>query len=114
LVGLAIAWATLCPPAIRPSLGPPDLERFLAFVGIGALGMAAFPTRRMSVLIVLVAIAALLVCGQALVPGRDPRVSDALIKAAGAVTGSLTVLGLARIGLRLSGQGTESLTDGGI
>ena len=112
LAGLAIAWVTLCPPAMRPSLGPPDLERFLAFVGMGALGAAAFPTRRMSVLFALVAFAVALEFGQALIPGRDPRVSDALIKAAGAVTGILTVLGLARKGLRQLGRRPHRLADG--
>ena len=112
MAGLAIAWVTLCPPAMRPSLGPPDLERFLAFVGMGALGAAAFPTRRMSVLFALVAFAVALEFGQALIPGRDPRDSDALIKAAGAVTGILTVLGLARKGLRQLGRRPHRLADG--
>jgi len=113
LVGLAIAWATLCPPALRPSLGPPDLERFLAFVGIGALGMAAFPRRRLGVLLALVAFAIALELGQALIPGRDPRIVDAVIKAMGALTGGLVAGGLAMVGFRPMGQGSQRLPDGG-
>src|SRR3974390_464524 len=32
---LAIAFATLCPIQLRPNLGPPNVERFAAFFGLG-------------------------------------------------------------------------------
>ena len=107
-----MAWATLCPPALRPSLGPPDLERFIAFVGMGALGMAAFPRRRLGVLLALVAFALLLELGQALIPGRHPRIADAAIKATGALTGGLVARGLPRVRFRPMGQGPQRVPDG--
>ncbi len=96
-VALAIAYVTLCPLSLRPSLGPPDLERCAAFAVAGFLAAAAYPRRRILATLALVGFAVLLELGQYLDPSRDPRVADALIKSAGAVSGALAAWGSSRI-----------------
>jgi hypothetical protein len=84
---LAIAFVTLCPLSLRPSLGPAGLERGAAFAVAGFLAAAAYPRHRILAALALIGLAILLELGQYLNPSRDPRMGDALIKSAGAVSG---------------------------
>ncbi|MFL5295000.1 MAG: hypothetical protein ACJ798_01330 [Phenylobacterium sp.] len=83
-----IAFATLCPIGLRPHLASANAERFAAFALLGAaVGMAA--GRRALAATALVVLAAFaLEAAQGLAPGRDPALSDALVKALGGVLGS--------------------------
>jgi hypothetical protein len=90
----AIVLMTLGPVGLRPQFGHPSMERFAAYVALGAAFSVAYPRRR-AVVALAVACAALgLEFGQLLVPGRDARAPDALVKAFGAVSGVLVVTGL--------------------
>lgn len=78
---------TLGPVSDRPQFGHPQSERYLAFMALGLCWAAACPGRLWRVFVALAVAAALLEAAQALAPGRDPRVTDALVKIAGAATG---------------------------
>ena len=87
-----VAAATLVPIHLRPITGAPaDLERFLAFVALGAAFALAYPGRRWRIVVLAVGGAALLEALQWAVPGRHGHVEDFAIKAVGAVLGLLLV-----------------------
>ena len=84
----AIAFATLCPLHWRPHLTDnADEERFLAFLALGFAAKLAFPRRHIWTVLTVVALALGLEAAQLLVPGRDGRMADALVKATGAACG---------------------------
>lgn len=85
---------TLGPVGLRPQLGHPLMERFAAYVALGAAFSVAYPRRRAWVALAVACAACGLEVGQLLVPGRDARVADALVKAVGAVSGVLFITGL--------------------
>ena len=85
---------TLGPVGLRPQLGHPSLERFAAYLALGGIFSFAYPRHRAWVALAVVCAALGLEVGQLLVPGRDARVADAVIKAFGAVSGVLFVTGL--------------------
>jgi VanZ family protein len=90
-VSLAIVVMTLGPVAARPQLGHPQLERFAGYLALGAVWSLAYP-RRMRLVAVVTACAAIgLELGQGLVPGRDPRLLDALAKILGAFAGVVSI-----------------------
>ena len=97
LIGLSaaavcgIAYATLCPIGMRPHLASADEERFGAYFVMGALVAMAAPRRWLSITLFVAAVAAGLEAGQLLIPGRDARVGDALVKMAGGVLGAQAV-----------------------
>lgn len=82
-----VAFVTLSPIRYRPGFGYPDLERFAAFFLIGAAFSLGYPMIRRRVSLLLVTGAAMMEAGQLLVPGRDAHVSDAAVKAVGAILG---------------------------
>ena len=92
---LLVAWVlaalivlvTLGPVSDRPQFGHPQDERFLAFLVLGLCWGATYPFRLWRVFIGVTAAAVLLEAAQALAPGRDPRVADALAKIAGGAAG---------------------------
>ena len=89
LLGLAgITYATLCPIGMRPHLASADEERFGAYFVLGLLLAFAAPRRRWTVTVFVVAVAIGLEAGQLLIPGRDARVHDALVKAVGGGLGA--------------------------
>lgn len=83
----AIAFATLCPPGLRPHLASADQERFGAYFLLGVCMALAFPRRANVVVFAVAAIACGLEAGQLLVPGRDAVFSDACVKAMGGLWG---------------------------
>ena len=93
---------TLGPVSERPQLGHPQDERFAAFFALGVCWAAAYPARLWRVLGGLVLAAILLEAAQALVPGRDPGVPDALAKVMGAMAAVALVAGAHRIWRGLS------------
>lgn len=83
-----IVFATLCPLHWRPRLSHnPNIERFAAFLLLGFAAKLAFPRRHVLTVLGVIALAAGLEAAQLLIPGRDARVMDAVVKATGAVMG---------------------------
>jgi hypothetical protein len=91
--GLAalIVFVTLGPVSDRPQFGHPQDERFLAFLVLGMCWGATYPSRLWRVFVGVAAAAVLLEAAQALAPGRDPRVADALAKIFGAAVGVVMI-----------------------
>jgi len=117
----AIAFATLCPPELRPHLAAATLagantERFGAYFLLGVCMAFAFPRRPSVVVFAVAGIACVLEAGQLLVPGRDGVFSDACVKAMGGLWGvfaAQTSYGAARLlrrGLRPRGVRSASAT----
>ena len=82
-----IVYATLSPIAARPVVAGPQLEHFAAF---GLMGLAfglAYPNRFFLVVIIVVGSAFGLEALQLLTPDRHGRVLDAVVKAAGGISG---------------------------
>jgi VanZ like family len=94
---VAIVVATLGPVGLRPQTGQPGLERLVAFAALGAVLVPAFPSRFWTVLMVVVAAAICLELLQLVVPGRDARVVDGAVKAAGGALGCLVGQALCKI-----------------
>jgi hypothetical protein len=95
-----IAYATLCPIHDRPHFWgahEPDwvsaFERFAAFLVFGFAARLASPSRPCYVLVIIAAVGLELL--QFVIPHRDPRAIDALIKIAGGVLGIMMVHSLA-------------------
>lgn len=84
---VAVAFVTLAPIDLRPSLLPPNIERFGAFLVVGTLFAAGYRRRLGWVAAVLMGSAALLEVLQMLSPTRHGQVLDAGWKIAGAVCG---------------------------
>ncbi len=84
----AIGYATLCPIGMRPHLASADQERFCAYFVLGLLMASAAPRRWIMIMGLVVLVAVGLEAGQLLVPGRDARVGDALVKAVGGALGA--------------------------
>ena len=83
-----IVFATLCPIGWRPRLfKDPDLERFAAFAALGFAAKLALPRKDRLTVAGLLLLAVGLEAAQLLIPGRDARVPDGLVKALGAVAG---------------------------
>lgn len=93
-----IAYSTLVPIALRPHAGGvnPDYERFAAYAVASSLMVFAYPYHSLRVAIGGVMIAIVLEVSQLAVPGRDARVADALLKIAGALSGTA----VATLGIR--------------
>jgi hypothetical protein len=93
-LAVAIVVMTLGPVGLRPQFGHPSLERFAAYITLGGLFSLAYPRHRAWVALAVVCGALGLEMGQLLVPGRDARLADAMVKATGAVSGVLFVTGV--------------------
>jgi len=93
-VGLIVV--TLGPQAMRPRIASPHIERFGAYFLTAAIFVAAYPKRALTIALASVVLAVGLELGQFLAPGRDPRVSDAVVKSLGGLCGAAA----AHFGLR--------------
>jgi|HubBroStandDraft_1064217.scaffolds.fasta_scaffold492652_2 VanZ family protein len=83
----ALAFVTLSPISFRPQTGHVFLERFLAYVALGAAFGIGYP-RRMPFAVCITVLAAIgLEAAQLLVPGRHARAIDAGEKLAGGIAG---------------------------
>ena len=87
---LVVFW-TWGPVRFRPSFGHPNLERFAAFFVLAALTALIYRFRRWLLGFAIAAAAIILEVGQQFIPGRDARVSDAMVKVAGAVIGVVLI-----------------------
>jgi VanZ family protein len=95
---IAIAIATLGPIGIRPITGePPQLERLLAYVLMGAAFALAYPRQFLVISIGIVAVAGALEVLQLVDPGRHGQVPDFLAKAAGGLIGIICGNVLSRV-----------------
>ena len=88
LAVVGIAYATLCPIGMRPHFADANVERFGAYFALGFILSFAFPRRRLAVFIGVAVLAAGLEAAQLLIPGRDGRLADASVKAAGGLAGA--------------------------
>jgi VanZ like family len=82
-----IAFVTLSPVGVRPSIASPHLEHFAAFALVGLAFALAYPNRVLLVVTLVLGAALGLEALQLLTPGRDARVTDALAKALGGISG---------------------------
>jgi len=85
-VGLIVV--TWGPQGIRPRIASPALERFGAYFLTAAAFVTPYPRRALTIALAAVVFAVALELGQFLAPGRDPRVSDAVVKALGGLCGA--------------------------
>ena len=99
MLGL-LAFVTLSPIAMRPEVGPANVERTLAYAAFGTLAALAYPRHRYAILAVVVAAAGLLEAGQNLSETRHGRIDDFLVKAASGAAGWLVACALAALALR--------------
>ena len=83
-----IACATFCPIQYRPHFAAANHERFAAYFALAFLLALTFRRRWATVAAVVVLLAVAMEAGQALVPTRDPRLADAVVKALGGLLGS--------------------------
>jgi hypothetical protein len=90
---IAVTWG---PQDIRPSIGHPQIERFGAYALTAAVFVAAYPRRALAIALASIVLAFALEFGQFFAPDRDPRFTDAVVKALGGLCGA----GAAHFGLR--------------
>jgi peptidoglycan/LPS O-acetylase OafA/YrhL len=98
-VAVLLAWSlaiglilvTWGPQALRPRIAHPSVERFGAFFLTAAIFVAAYPRRAVTIALASVVFAVALELGQFLAPGRDPRISDAIVKSLGGLCGAAAV-----------------------
>jgi VanZ family protein len=82
-----IVYATLSPIDDRPSVAPPNFERFVAFALVGLAFALAYPKRLVLIAAIVLISAFGLEALQLLTPDRHGRLVDAVIKAAGGLCG---------------------------
>jgi hypothetical protein len=88
LLGVAaIGFVTLCPIGLRPHLLNADVERFAAYLVMGAMISRTAGRRALGATVVATALAFGLEASQQFAPGRHAHMADAIVKAFGGVTG---------------------------
>ncbi len=88
---------TLSPIEFRPvTQAPISLEHFGAFALIGAIFCYVYPKHRYAILISILVVLGLLEIVQNYIPGRHSRLSDALVKAFGALLGAAFTVRISR------------------
>jgi uncharacterized membrane protein YccC len=83
-----ICFVTLSPIDLRPKTGEVGLERFGAFVLLGVLFAAAYPSHFLRLILFLVCVVFGFEALQLLTPDRHGQPLDAIEKAAGALAGA--------------------------
>jgi len=84
-----IAFSTLSPIWLRPESGlPPNVERFGAFLVLSFVFTLAYPHRLLRVILTVAAAAVALEALQLVIPGRDARLHDLIVKLAGGGLGT--------------------------
>ncbi|NIX75685.1 VanZ family protein [Microvirga terricola] len=100
LLVLAVTAFSLLPIQFRPTTeAPANLERIAAFAAIGGAFCLGYPGQRVRIVLLTLAVVGLLEGTQNLVSGRHGRLSDATMKAVGALLGAA---GVALIERRIS------------
>jgi hypothetical protein len=97
----SVAWlfVTLAPVQFRPvTAAPVSLERFAAFVAIGAAFCLGYPKHRLHILVLLIGIVGFLEVIQNYVPSRHGRLPDGLVKASGVLLGAACAVFITRYG----------------
>lgn len=102
---LAIAFATLSPIGLRPHVGDVTGERFLAFAVVGLLFGVAYARHLWLVALMVGGAAVGLEVLQHLTPDRHGEISDALVKLAGALTGTGLAYVFSGIARKISSSG---------
>ena len=88
LLVLAAVFLTLAPRSFRPVTGVEHhLEHFLAFTLLGLVFATGYPSRRLVLALVGIAMAGLLETFQAWAPGRHANISDFAVNAIGMCVG---------------------------
>jgi VanZ family protein len=88
LLVVAIVVMTLGPPTVRPVSGyNRSLEHIAAFAMLGLAFGLAYPSRRLSLALTGIVVAALMETAQLVVPGRHAYFNDFVINAGGACAG---------------------------
>jgi VanZ family protein len=90
-----IAYATLSPIKDRPVIAGLQLEHFAAFALLGFAFALGYPRRTVLIIAIVIGSAFTLEALQLLTPDRHGRLLDALVKAAGGLSG----IGVTRLGL---------------
>lgn len=94
----ALAFVTIGPIGVRPvSQAPVGFEHLAAFGMLGLVFALAYPRRIIVAIIIAMGSAGLLEIAQGLDPSRHPRLSDAMVKLAGAAIGILAGIAIMRI-----------------
>jgi hypothetical protein len=110
LLVVAVAFSTLSPIQLRPTLGAPaDVERFIAFALIGGAFGLGYPKHRFVIVLLVIGLAGLLEASQHLVPSRHGQLHDFVAKGLGALTGALAASFMHRTTLPVHGAGAVSL-----
>src|SRR5258705_7618646 len=92
-----IAFATLSPLKDRPVIAGLQLEHFAAFALLGLAFALGYPRRTVLIIGIVIGSAFTLEALQLLTPDRHGRLLDALVKAAGGLSG----IGMTRLGLQI-------------
>jgi hypothetical protein len=96
----ALTFVTLSPIGLRPEVGSANFDRVIAYVVFGIVAALAYPRHRLTILVVVVAVAGLLELGQGLAASRHGRVADFLVKAGSGAAGWLAAAGALALAAR--------------
>jgi VanZ family protein len=83
----AITFLTVCPVQLRPTSGEAHLDRLVAYAVLGSLIALALRRRPAAAIFLALGLAVGLEALQLVIPGRDARIEDAIVKALGASVG---------------------------
>jgi hypothetical protein len=84
---LALLFVTISPIELRPSIGRPNVERFIVLAIVAGLFVIAYPQRPFRVMILLWVTAVGFELLQFVADGRHPGLRDVAFKCAGAAAG---------------------------
>jgi hypothetical protein len=86
---LGIVFSTLSPIGLRPESGlPANDERFAAFLVLSLVFTLAYPHRLLRVVLIVAAVAIILEALQLVIPSRDARLHDLIVKLVGGGLGA--------------------------
>jgi len=95
---IAIVVVTIVPIGLRPhDVLPVDADRALAFAVMAAFFVLAYPRHAALCVLLLLAGAGAIELLQYVTPTRDPRLADAVVKAAGVSLGALAAISVNRL-----------------
>jgi len=89
-----IVFLTACPISLRPTSGDANVDRAAAYSVLGFLAGLTLRRRPLLAVAAVLFMAFGLEAVQFLIPGRDPRIGDACVKAASGVLGVMAASGV--------------------